>query len=277
MRILNWNTQWLSPRSRGGRFEAAYALIESHQPDIICLTEARPETMPGGGQTITSERSGAGNIENRGGRKAALWSRTGWRAVDTLGSPRMPEGRFVLAETAVDEQVWTIAGMCIPYHAYRVGEKWGARRMAVWEGACRYLDALREDVLPALSKRERTILLGDFNLQIPPFGYPRRGSEVDRKRQATFAGWLIPTSGIRQHFIDHVAMSTDLRVECLRFISKDTPDGQRLSDHNGVVIDLAIADRRSSRNRQGRLIKAPAGETTTIGGRPGWSPLHTIG
>ena len=62
MRILNWNTQWLSPRSRSGRFEAAHALIESHRADVICLTEARPETMPGGGQTIMSERSGAGQI-----------------------------------------------------------------------------------------------------------------------------------------------------------------------------------------------------------------------
>ena len=249
MRILNWNTQWLSPRSRGGRFEAALALIEGHRADVICLTEARPETMPGGGQTIMSERSGSGQIENRGARKVALWSRHGWRSVDTLGSPRLPEGRFVRAETDIAGQAWTVVGMCIPYHAYRVGEKWGAQRMSTWEGACRYLDALREDVLPALEEREQTILLGDFNLQIPPFGYPRAGNAVDQKRQATFAGWLIPTSGIRQHYIDHVAMSTDLQVDCLRFISKETPDGQRLSDHNGVVIDLAIADPRSSRNR----------------------------
>ena len=31
--------------------------------------------------------------------------------------------------------------------------------MSTWKGACRYLDALREDVLPALREPKRTILL----------------------------------------------------------------------------------------------------------------------
>ena len=83
MRILNWNTQWLSPRSRGGRFQAARELIAGYHPDVVCLTEARAELMPGGGQTLSSELSGAGAIENRGGRKVVLWSRLGWRKVDS--------------------------------------------------------------------------------------------------------------------------------------------------------------------------------------------------
>ncbi|MYD09231.1 MAG: endonuclease/exonuclease/phosphatase family protein [Chloroflexi bacterium] len=240
MRILNWNTQWLGPRSRGGRYQAARALIAGHEADVVCLTEARAELMPSGGQTIMSERSGAGAIENSGGRKVVLWSRRRWRNVDTLGSPELPEGRFVRAETEVSGQTWTFVGKCIPYHAYRTGEAWIPNRLKAWEGACRYLDALREDVLPKLRNRERVVLLGDFNLQIPPFGYPRAGSEVDQKRRATFGGWLIPTSGIHRGFIDHVAMSTDLRVDCLRFISKIAPDGQRLSDHNGVCLDVEI-------------------------------------
>ena len=49
MKILNWNTRWISPRGRGWRFDAAKALIEAHDPDIICLTEAYPELMPSGG------------------------------------------------------------------------------------------------------------------------------------------------------------------------------------------------------------------------------------
>lgn len=244
MRILNWNTQWLSPRSRGGRFEAALELIAGQRADVVCLTEARAELMPSGGQTITSELSGAGNVENRDGRKVALWSRHGWRNVDTLGSPRLPEGRFVRAETDIGGSTWTFIGMCIPYRGYRVGEKWGEQRLATWEGACRYLDGLRDEVLPKLENRERVVLPGDFNLQIPPKNYPYPNSEVDQKRQATFAGRLIPTSGIRQHYIDHVAMSNDLQVECLRFISKFAPDGRQLSDHNGVVIDLEAAEAR---------------------------------
>lgn len=239
MRLLNWNTQWLGPRSHGQRFEKAKALIASHDPDVICLTEARPETMPEDGHTVTSKVSGAGNIENRGARKVVLWSRFGWSNVDTLGSPNMPPGRFIGADTCCDNERWTIIGLCIPYHAYRTGEKWGEERLKVWEGASRFLDALGKDLLPRLGARARMVIVGDFNLQIPAFNYPYPNSEVNQKRNATFEGWLIPTSGIRKHFIDHVAMTADLGVESLRFISKIAQDGTRLSDHNGVVIDVA--------------------------------------
>ena len=53
--------------------------------------------MPSVGQTITSEKSGAGKMENRSARKVVLWSRFDWNNIDTLGSPRLPEGRYVRA------------------------------------------------------------------------------------------------------------------------------------------------------------------------------------
>lgn len=241
MRILNWNTQWLSPRSRGGRFARVKEIMARFDADVICLTEARPETMPAAGHTITSEISGPGHIENRGGRKVVMWSRCGWRTIDACGSIALPIGRFLRAETDVAGQTWTVIGMCIPYHAYRASKHWGEQRLALWEGACRYLDALREHVLPSLAKRERTVLLGDFNMQIPPAGYPSAGSKVNAKRKETFAGWLIPTAGIQRRFIDHVAISADLRVESMHFISKQAEDGTRLSDHNGVCLYLTPA------------------------------------
>ncbi len=246
MKILNWNTQWLSPRSRSGRFNKASELIAQFDADVVCLTEARAELMPSGGQTITSELSGAGNMENRGGRKVALWSRYGWREVDTLGSPHLPEGRFVRAETEIAGQIWSIVGMCIPYHAYRVGEKWGEKRMKSWQGACRYMDALREDVLPHLEQRERIVLLGDFNLQIPPKNYPYPDSEVDKKRRATFARYNIPTSNagnnpaLDKRFIDHIALSHDIIVNETKFFSRIHKDGTVLSDHNGVCVDVSL-------------------------------------
>ena len=246
MRILNWNTRWIGPRSRQDRFAKARALIARYDPDVICLTEARPETMPDAGHTITSEISGAGNIENRGARKVVLWSRFGWRDVDKLGSPRLPEGRFISATTGVIGQTWTIVGMCIPYHAYRTNEKWGEQRLKVWEGACRYLDALREDVLPLFGNRERIVLLGDFNLQIPPKNYPYPGSEADQKRRATLADLQIPTAGevvypaLDKRFIDHVALSYDIIHDPPVFFSRIHEDGTVLSDHNGVCIDVSL-------------------------------------
>ena len=247
MRILNWNAQFASPRGRGGRFAKIKALIASYDPDVICLTEAYPETMPELGHTITSEVSGAGNIENRGARKVLLWSRFGWSNVDSLGSPNMPPGRFIKATTFAGDGQWTIFGICIPYAHYRNHAKWGSQRKTFWGGACEYLDALSEDVLPDLIREEflpyskeplRTILLGDFNMQIPAFNYPYERSVVNQKRKETFYGWLIPTAGISRHFIDHIAMSSELRVNSLQYISRFDSDDSQLSDHNGVVIEV---------------------------------------
>lgn len=239
IRILNWNTEFVSPRAKSDKFELIRALVASCAADLICLTEAYPETMPELGQTITSTLSGAGKIENRGGRKVVLWSRSSWSNVDAFGSPDLPPGRYIQADTLYDNERWSIVGLCVPYHAYRTGETWGEERHKAWEGACRFLDALGKHVLAKLGSSERTIILGDFNLQIPAFNYPYPHSQVNQKRKETFKGWLIPTSGIRKRFIDHVAMSADLGVESLHFISKIADDGTQLSDHNGVVLDVA--------------------------------------
>ncbi len=247
MRILNWNTEFVSPRARNGKFERIRALIASYDADVICLTEAYPEAMPDGGRLLRSNKSGRVNAEKRGARKVVLWSRFGWSNVDTLGAPGMPPGRFIKANTFVDDERWTIIGMCIPYAHYRNHAKWGDQRKKFWGGACEYLDALREDFLPRLIREDflpyvkepmRTILLGDFNMQIPAYNYPYPRSAVNQKRKETFDGWLIPTAGISRHFIDHIAMSTELRVNSLRYISRYDSDYSQLSDHNGVVIDV---------------------------------------
>ena len=248
MKILNWNTEWLGPTSRNGRFEKGRDLVSHYDADVICLTEAKPETMPNGGHTISSERSGAGNIENRGARKVILWSRYGWHDIDSIGSERLPEGRFVRACTVVNDQEWTIVGMCIPYHGYRSNlEQWGQGRKRNWQGAGEYLDGLREDILPQARYQRRTVLLGDFNLQIPAKNYPYPRSEVNGKRETTFASWHLPTSGelndpaLDKRFIDHIAHTADIRANSMQFISRFDKDGARLSDHNGVCIEIESA------------------------------------
>lgn len=247
MRILNWNTQADRHRVGSDKLRKIKERVAGYDADIICLTEAYPEAMPDGERTAKSELSAWGRPEERGARKVLLWSRFGWSNVDTIGSPNMPPGRFIKATTSADYEQWTIIGMCIPYAHYRNHAKWGNQRKSFWGGACEYLDGLREEVLPRLSEEFlpysknplNTILLGDFNMQIPAFNYPYKGSEVNQKRKETFDGWLIPTAGISRHFIDHIAMSTELRVDALRFISRYDSDETQLSDHNGVVIDIA--------------------------------------
>ena len=246
MRILNWNTRWIGPRSRQDRFAKARALIARYDPDVICLTEARPETMPSGGQTVTSEISGAGNIENRGGRKVVLWSRFGWRDIDTLGAPGLPEGRFVSATTVVDDREWTFVGMCVPYFGYRIKEKyWGKEALRPWQGLKTYLNVLRHHILPHERYARSTILLGDYNLHIRPGKSSRQSRAVTQDCLATFSGWTIPTAGeiddpaLDKRFIDHIALTSDIHVRSMQFFSRFATDGTELSDHNGVCIEVA--------------------------------------
>ena len=250
IRILNWNTNWASPRRRRKQFAIIKQVIADHDPDIVCLTEAHPDAMPEGGETISSGISGEGYLdpESQGSRKVVLWSRFGWSKVDAIGSKKLPPGRFAKAAIGPEFNFLTIIGVCVPYAHYRNHAKWGAQRKTFFQGACEYLDALREDYLPRLVRKEfapyydkpvQTVMLGDFNLQIPPFNYPYPNSDVNQKRKQLLDGWLIPTAGISRHFVNHIAMSSGLRIDALRYITRRQPgyDGD-LTDHNGVVMDL---------------------------------------
>ena len=226
------------------KFNRLCELVVSHDADVICLTEAFPELMPEGGETVTSNLSGWKH-EARGARKVVLWSRFGWIDVDKKGSEDLPEGRFVGATTTIDGTDLSFVGMCIPYRGYRTNEKlWRGGKKNVWEGACKYLDILREDILTRAIFQQKSILLGDFNLQIPPKGYPGKNSIVNQKRESTFSGWAIPTAGawddpvLDKSFIDHIALSPDIQSRPPQFFSRFDADENQLSDHNGVCIEI---------------------------------------
>ena len=243
IRVVNWNTEFLSPRSRSDRFDAVRQVVADRDPDIVCLTEAYPEAMPTGGYTVVSDSSGRGGPEARGARKVVLWSRHGWEAIDRLGSPRLPEGRFVSATTRINGRAVHVVGVCIPYRDYRTRASWGEHRHHRWEGAHQYLTALRDDVLSTEAFASSTVLLGDFNLQIPPRTYPRPTEPINHHRERTFRDWNIPTAGehpeagLDKPFIDHVALTPDWHVAVMTFIHRFR-DGHALSDHNGVRLTL---------------------------------------
>lgn len=244
IRILNWNTQIANPRARSNRFEAVKQRIDQWNADVICLTEAYPQTLPKQGETITSGLSGWGDHEGYGARKVLLWNKFGWQDVDPVGSYKLPEGRFISGITRIQELNLRVVGMCIPYHGYRNHAKWGDKQKSRWQGACEYLEALRHDVLVHKPYATHSILLGDFNLQIPAKNYPYPSENVNALREETFKGWFISTAGeiddpvLDKRFIDHVALTPDFEVKSRIFISRFDEAGGTLSDHNGVCIDI---------------------------------------
>ncbi len=239
LKILNWNVEADKQTSRNNRSEAIRQVLKHADADVICLTEAYSHNLPDGGHTVTSAMSGW-SLEQKGARKVILWSKSKWDAVDPIGSVDLPQGRFVSAST----QDIRIVGVVIPYHAYRTQTKWGSERKSLWQGAKEYLTVFREQVLSQSIYQRKTIVLGDFNLQIPARTYPPQKSEVNRLRELTFANWKIPTSGdmddpaLDKPFIDHIALTPDIEVKSLQFISRFTASGDELTDHNGVWIEI---------------------------------------
>jgi endonuclease/exonuclease/phosphatase family metal-dependent hydrolase len=240
LRIVNWNAQADQQTAANGRSTLIKTTLETFYADVICLTEAYPTNFPPEGYLIQSERSGWGWPEAKGARKVNLWSKTPWEQVDTLGSVDLPEGRYLSAET----QGLRLIGVGIPYHAYRTAPKWDTGRKTVWQGAWEYLVVFERDILKTVSAHQHTVILGDYNLQIPARGYPGKNSEVNRLRESAFEGWNIPTSGqiddpaITKPFIDHIALTPDITVISIQYFSRFTENGKVMSDHNGVCIDI---------------------------------------
>ena len=218
--------------------------IQSHDPEVICLTEAHAELLDGlTGHTICCQPiAGPGASSKR--RKVLLWSRREWGEVDDLGSKDLPAGRFVSGTTETSVGPATVIGVCIPYHNANVN--FGSKDKAPWQEHQTYLDGL-SSILSSKSNQP-VIMLGDFNQQIGQRSrpYPPRSQPVGAGLQATMTAGLAPgltiataSLGMRgRRAIDHIAISGDLSATSLGTIDNVTADGGKLTDHFGVVADL---------------------------------------
>jgi hypothetical protein len=90
MKCFLWNVQWATAASQRGR--RIITRIADAQADVICLTETTTGILPATAQTITSGPD-YGYPHNGSRRKVALWSASGWEAVDEVGAPHLPPGR----------------------------------------------------------------------------------------------------------------------------------------------------------------------------------------
>ena len=111
MKIVNWNVEWATPRSK--RSAEILDRINQHAPDIVCLTETHHKLL-GDGHPISSRPDyGYGIQESR--RKVLLWSREPREVVDDIGDARMPPGRFISGVTRTSVGEVSVVGLCIPW------------------------------------------------------------------------------------------------------------------------------------------------------------------
>ena len=235
LRLVNWNVEWATPRSP--RAPEIRRRIDSHNPEVVCLTESHERLLSRDGYGIFS-RADSGYGIREGRRKVMLWSMQPWVRVDYLGVDSLPPGRFVSGVTRTSLGELTVVGVCIPWFGSRTeaGREPERRR---WEDHEQYLDGLAH-VLKGMSA-QRLIVMGDFNQVIGPGGRAGRERQL-ALREAFPASMTIATSALGyegRRSIDHIALSADLAAESLGVIS-NVDDGRKLSDHFGVVADLSL-------------------------------------
>lgn len=235
LRVLVWNVEWARPQGPRGR-EIRHR-IEDADADVVCITEGFRRLLPEFGHVVESDPD-YGYPIREGRRKVILWSREPWKREDGTGPAEMPEGRYVHGATCTPSGMIEIYGVCIPWRDAHV--RTGRRDRTPWEDHQRYLRALasllrdRNDSAPA-------VVLGDFNQRIPRKWTPL---EAHRELTRTFEdGFSICTAGEIEGAdglaIDHVAHTHSFDCRMVSVIPKVTKEGRRLSDHFGLVVDLA--------------------------------------
>lgn len=233
VRLLLWNIQYRRRGSPHGRM--LREIIDSHSPDVICLTEGHGDFLEND-HTITSEAD-YGYPLRPARRKVLLWSRSPWKQVDTKGSDTLPSGRFVAGTTATPIGSLRFLGVCVPWDEAHVTS--GRRDRKKWEDHTAYLHGLA-NIVSREEHGERTVVLGDYNQQVPR---KREPVEVAKTLEKVLGqGLHLATSGIipgvERPSIDHVAHTSDLEAVRVRGLSNRSPNGAEMSDHLGLIVEL---------------------------------------
>lgn len=233
MIIVNWNTAW----AKEGHSKAKIMQdeIQALDPEVVCLTEAYDDFSLETGYLISSDADYGYQIVP-GRRKVMLWGKQPWINVVKQPSNAMPPGRYVYGETETSLGVLGIHGVCIPWrdaHVYT-----GRKNRQLWQDHLAYLATLPD----ALDGKDCAlqVMVGDFNQRIPRKRVPVHVYETLENVLAN--RFTILTTGIispiEKQTIDHVAVTEQLKAGWIQSISNIGPEGQRLSDHFGIVAKL---------------------------------------
>ena len=210
IKISCWNSDWAKPSSKRGKF-----FIDKFDSDIICLTEGYESLLPKEGFIISSSED-YGYPITEGRRKVILWSKNKWTDIDQLGSEKIPSGRFISGTTNGIK----IIGVCIPWRFAHVST--GRKDKKPWEDHLSFIENLNLE-------KKRTILLGDFNQNIPKKSQP----QVAYSALKNFInGMDLLTSNMG---LIHIVVSNDLKADNVQKILTGSN-----SDHNGISCSIKI-------------------------------------
>ena len=211
LKISCWNSDWATPSSKRGKF-----FIEKFDSDIICLTEGYENLLPKDGYIISSHED-YGYKSKNGRRKVILWSKNEWTDIDQLGSKEIPSGRFISGVTSGIR----IIGLCIPWRFAHVST--GRKDRKPWEDHLSFIQNLS-------FSNQKTIILGDFNQNIPKKNQPEK---VFSSLNNMIDGFNLLTTNMG---LIHIVISTDLIAESIEKIAT-----KNNSDHDGINCSIKFA------------------------------------
>jgi exonuclease III len=241
MRIVNWNVE--RPALKSSKNAARVRYLLGLNPDVVVLTETSQAVDLGpafsGFFTEPSPRK-----PREGEAVAAIWIRKDkFRFVQTIDTTDPREA------VCVDlDSVWgpfLIYGSIIPYHGWKGpnkrSERWEEHERAIrWHAS----DWKRlRDHYPS----HRMIAAGDYNQHRDGVGRYGTRSVRDLLSAALNEADLscvteqdfVATGTLRRRNIDHVCLSSDLVAAVERVDGWNAVvGGERLSDHNGIIVDL---------------------------------------
>ncbi len=227
MRILLWNVEWATQRSKKG--QEIQRIYRDISPDIACITEGYLQFWKEEGHVISSIAD-YGYKTKEGQRKVILVSSQEWDNIDQIGDDNLPSGRYCFGKT----HGLNIHGLCIPWKSAHVST--GQKNRQIWEDHMQYLDTLKTVIQ---NSSDQTIVLGDFNQRIPRKLSPE---DVYSKLLNTFEpNFEISTTGVikelNKQAIDHFAATHDILVKNITVIDNYV-GSLKLSDHFGFVIEI---------------------------------------
>ena len=212
LKISCWNSDWATRRSKRGKF-----FIDKFDSDIICLAEGYESLLPKDGYLISSNEDYGYKTKN-GRRKVILWSKNEWTDIDQLGSKEIPSGRFISGIT----NGIRIVGLCIPWRFAHVST--GRKDRKPWEDHLSFIQNLS-------FSNEKTIIIGDFNQNIPKKNQPEI---VFSSLKNMIDGFNLLTTNMG---LLHIVISNDLKAESVKKIA--TGDN---SDHDGINCSVKFLD-----------------------------------
>ena len=241
MRIVNWNVERPAIDSPKNAIRVKHLL--DLRPDIVVLTETSTAVDLGpdfiGLFTEPSPRK-----PRDGEAVAAIWiRRESLTVIDRIDTSDPREA--VCVELDAHDTRLIVYGSIIPYH----GAKGADRKSSPWQEHKKAIAWHRQDWMELRESfpDRRLIAAGDYNQHRDGVGQygtievRRMLSDAldDARLTCVTEADLVASVGLSRRNIDHVCLSTDIASAVTDIQAwEGTVAGTRLSDHNGITVDL---------------------------------------